>query len=132
MLRARAARAAGEPVDAHALLARYNEIVEATEALPLLKISRTAQIVTELYLAGENQVANVIGRDLFDYMAILQAETLQSGETVAAMSAYWREAADHTIAAGFVMAHYPEKGETAPEGGCQTFLEIEMCTASFR
>ncbi|SIN91981.1 hypothetical protein [Vannielia litorea] len=130
--RARAAREAGQPVDAEALLARYEEIVEAEDALPLIRISRTALIVSELHLAGENLVANLIGRDLFDYMAILQGQSLQSGETVAAMAAFWREAADHTIAAGFIMAHHPQNDEAAPEGGCQTFLEIEMCTASFR
>ncbi|MGR3794806.1 hypothetical protein [Vannielia sp. SX4] len=129
VFRARARYAAGEPVGGAALVDLYVAITEAPDFLPLLKVARTAQIVMALHRAGEHHATEIIGRDLFRYLAEVQTATLQSGETMAAMASYFRLAADHTIASGFVMAHYPPEGARAPQSYCQTFMEIEMCTA---
>lgn len=120
--------AQGERVDHDALIAAFVALFQHENMRPLLRIGAGAQVVELFSLAGEPLLANVAGQRLFDYMVEVQEGSLQSGDSIAAMAAYWRGAADAAIAGGFDIVLTPPDGADAPPQICQAFLDIEMCT----
>lgn len=120
------ALAEGRGLDTDAMANAFIALFEHPDVLPVVRVARAAGLIDVFYSGRELILTNTAATELFIYLDRISRETLQSGETIAALAAYWREPADQSVDAGFEMVMTTVDG--GAESACQSFLDIPLCT----
>jgi hypothetical protein len=120
------ALAEGRGLNTDAMANAFIALFEHPDVLPVVRVARAAGLIDVFYSGRELILTNTAATELFIYLDRISRETLQSGETIAALAAYWREPADQSVDAGFEMVMSTVDG--GAESACQSFLDIPLCT----
>lgn len=127
-LRAYAALADGEEIDPSELSDAFGALYAEPTTQPINRFLSASLIVEALQEGRHPYLASLAGTQIYrEFMALLRSR-VQSGETMAAQSAFFRRSTEVTMLAAFQTTLTPPEGHPLAKGVCQMMLGVEVCT----